>query len=249
MYGDQELNFGLVASLAAAVISTVGILAMAVFSEWSRRNSAYFSAFAVGLLTVGVLFHLIPEAMSLSEMALSWVAVGFAVMVLIGIAVQALVGGRPKGAALTFGYASIIALAAHSFLDGIIYAASFQENPFTGWLATGGLLFHEFPEGVIAVMLLLAAGIGRLSAVIIAFAAAAITTVSGTLCALYILEAANGLPLAAMLGGAAGGLIYVLIVHLGPHAAQASDKRGYDFAAIGVVIGIAAIILRKLSFG
>lgn len=248
MFGDQGIQYGLAASLLAAAVSTLGIIAMVFFGAWSKRNSGYFSAFAVGLLTVGVMFHLIPEAMSISNMALSWVAVGFAAMVLIGIGVQAIVGGRPDGAALTFGYASIIALAAHSTLDGVIYAASFQENPFTGWLATGGLLFHEFPEGVIAVMLLLTAGIGRMQSIIVAFLAAAVTTVLGTYGAYFVLERAQGMPLAAMLGGAAGGLIYVLIVHLGPHAAKAPDRRGYDFAAYGVITGITAIIFQQLSY-
>ena len=131
-------------------------------------------------------------------------------MVLVGIAVQAVVGGRAEGAALTFGYASIIALAVHSLLDGVIYAASFQEEAFTGWFATGGLLFHEFPEGVIAFFLLYQAGVGRLRSVILALIAAGATTVAGTVGANMLLDLTGGLPLAAMLGGAAGGLIYVL---------------------------------------
>jgi zinc and cadmium transporter len=228
-------------------MSTFGIGAMSMFSGWAQRNSAYCSAFAVGLLSVGVLFHLIPEALSLSALALSWVAAGFMFMVLVGISVQAAVNQRAEGAALTFGYASIIALAAHSFLDGAIYAASFQEQPFTGWLATSGLLFHEFPEGVIAYALLAQAGIGRTRAMIFAFIAAAVTTIVGTLLANMIVNVSNGLPIAAMLGAAAGALIYVLIVHLGPHAAKTPNRRGYDLASIGVVVGTIAIILQSLG--
>ncbi len=228
-------------------MSTFGIFAMALFSQWAQRNSAYCSAFAVGLLTVGVLFHLIPEAVSLSRMAVTWVAVGFAVMILIAIAVQASVSRRPEGAALTFGYASIIALAAHSFLDGAVYAASFQEEAFTGWLATGGLLFHEFPEGVIAYALLAQAGLPRIRAIILAFAAAAVTTVAGTIAAQSLFGLAAEPPIAAMLGAAAGALIYVLIVHLGPHATRTPNKRGYDIAMFGVAVGTAAIILQQMS--
>ena len=248
MFGD-EVIYGLNASLLAAAISAFGILAAAAYGAWVARNSAHLSAFAVGLLTVAVIFHLIPEAMHHSSNAIGWVAVGFAVMVLVGIGVQAAVSGRAEGAALTFGYASIIALAAHSLLDGVIYAASFQKEAFTGWLATGGLLFHEFPEGVIAFFLLYQAGLGKLRSVILAMLAAAFTTVAGTLGANFLLDLTGGLPLAAMLGGAAGGLIYVLIVHLGPHAAQAPQKRGYWVASLGVVVGTIAVILNMLAGG
>ena len=254
LFGDQEIFFGLTASLLAAAISTSGIIVMTIFGAWAKRNSGYFSAFAVGLLSVAVMLHLIPEAMHHSKMAssnpvmaLSWVAVGFTAMVLVGMTVQVAFRRRPDGAALTFGYASIIALAAHSLLDGVIYSASFQEDPFTGWLSTGGLLFHEFPEGVIAFLLLIEAGLGRFRAMVLAFIAASVTTVAGTLGAYYLLGLLGGLPLAAMLAAAAGALIYVLIVHLVPHAARTPNDRGYEIAALGVVIGTIAIIFQQLA--
>lgn len=247
MIGDSGTFGGLVASFAAAGMSAFGVIAMSQFSGWAQRNSALCSAFAVGLLTVGVLFHLIPEAMSFSKLALSWVAVGFAAMVLIGIAVQAAVSRQPEGAALTFGYASVIALAAHSFLDGAIYAASFQEEAFTGWIATGGLLFHEFPEGVIAYALLAQAGLSRARAIFLATLSAAATTIAGTVTAQALFGLAKSLPIAALLGSAAGALIYVLIVHLGPHAARTPGKRGYDIAMLGVVVGTAALLFENLT--
>lgn len=247
MFGDILIIDGLMASLAAAAMSTLGVFAMASFSDWARRNVGYCSAFAVGLLSVGVMFHLIPEAISLSKFALSWVAGGFMAMVLIGIAVQFAVSQRAEGAALTFGYASIIVLASHSFLDGVVYAASFQEAAFTGWLATSGLMFHEFPEGVIAYALLAQAKLPKNRAIALALIAAAATTVAGTLVGGFMFSIAKSLPIAAMLGGSAGALIYVLIVHLGPHAAASPDKRGYDFAMLGVMLGAGAIIFQKLS--
>ena len=249
MLGDLHIIHGLNASLVAAATSTVGILSIAAFGSLAQRNSHYFSAFAVGLLTVSVFLHLILQAYSLSSNALSWVAGGFTLMVLIGITVQLAVSRRADGAALTFGYASIIALAAHSFLDGIIYATVFQAEPFTGWLATGGLLFHEFPEGVIAFFLLSEAGLGRIRSMVLAFFAAAITTIAGTVGGNLLIEFANGVPLAPMLGAAAGALLYVLIFHLGPHAAKAPGRRGYLVAAFGVVVGTIAVVMNVLNGG
>jgi zinc transporter ZupT len=240
---------GLSASLAAAAISTAGIAAVAIFGAVAERNSGYFSAFAVGLLSVGVAFHLIPEALETSLSAISWVAGGFAIMVLIGIAVQLSVNRSADGPALTFGYASIIGLAAHSFLDGVIYAAAFSEEEMTGWVATGGLLLHEFPEGIIAYFLLAQAGASSFRSFVLAFLAASCTTIAGAVAANVIVGLTTGPSLTAMLGGAAGALIYVLIVHLGPHAARAPGKGGYLFAQLGAAVGVAALILNSLNGG
>lgn len=245
--GEHEIVYGLRASILAGAISIVGILAVAVARGWVRRNSPFFSAFAIGLLSVAVLFHLVPESLDLSTNAIGWVTAGFALMVLVGIGVEFAVSRRPEGAALTFGYASIIGLGAHSFLDGVIYAASFQEDALTGWLAVGGLLTHEFPEGVIAFVLLTQAGLGLFRAMIFAAIAASFTTVVGTVSAYSLIDFLGEPPLAAMFGGAAGALIYVLIVHLAPHAAKAPNRHGYTVAQFGVVVGVAALLAKTAS--
>ena len=238
---------GLLASLIAASISTIGILTVASVGAAAERNSGYVSAFAVGLLGVGVLLHLAPEAVSHSLGAASWILVGFSAMVVIGIVVQLFVNRGAEGAALTFGYVSIIGLAVHSFLDGVIYAAVFQKAGLEGLITVGGLLLHEFPEGVIAFFLLAHAGLTRLKAIILAFAAAAMTTVAGAIIANAAIGLTSDVSMAALTGAAAGALIYVLIFHLGPHAARAPKRRGYLAAQLGVVVGVAAVILNSLG--
>lgn len=249
MFGDVQHIYGLGASLTAAAITACGLLSIAAFGAMVQRYGALFSAFAVGLLMVGVLFHLVLEALNISMDALTWVGTGFMVMALIGIAIHAVFNRRADGAALTFGYASIIALSAHSFLDGVIYALVFQEEPFTGWLTTAGLLTHEYPEGIIAYFLLSHAGLGVVRSMLYGFLAAGATTVAGTLLGNVILSFTMNAPLAAMYGGAAGALIYVLVVHLGPQATKASGGGGYAAAQFGVIVGTIAVILHSIGGG
>lgn len=240
---------GLGAASIAACVSIAGVLTVAAFGAAAERHSGYFSAFAVGLLTVGVAFHLIPETLDASLGAASWIVAGFSIMVLIGIAVQLSVSRSADGAALIFGYASIIGLSAHSFLDGVIYAAAFGDDAFTGWITTAGLLLHEFPEGIIAYFLLANAGLRRSRAVALAIFAAAITTLLGAVVANIAVSMTEGPPLTAMMGGAAGALIYVLIVHLAPHASRAPRRRGYAYAMLGVAVGVAVLIVNSLGGG
>lgn len=237
-----EFPDGLWASLLAAAVSTAGLMSMALIGDWGRRNGSYFSAFAVGVLLVAVLFHLLPEAVASATNALLWIGVGFAVMTSVGVGSAALVINRRPGAGLALGYVSIVALGFHSFMDGVIYQLSFHAEPFTGWLSTLGLLLHEFPEGVIGFFLLRNAGFSVRSAAIVAFFAASLTTVLGTLTAAFFVESADDVPLGPLLGATAGGLIYVIVAHLGPHAAQAPNRRGYAVASLGVAVGIAAVI-------
>lgn len=249
MFGDEAIIHGLSASVTAAAITTIGLVAVAAFGDLVQRYSANFAAFAVGLLTVAVLFHLIPEALDTSMDSIAWIGTGFMVMAVIAIAVQAIVYRRADGPALTFGYASVIALAAHSFLDGVVYAVVFQDEPFTGWLTTGGLLVHEFPEAVIAFYLLAHAGLSRIPAILVGFIAAGLTTVAGTIFANVLFALTMTPPLAAMYGGAAGALIFILIVHLGPQAVNVPNKKGYDVAQLGVIVGTAAIIFDCIAGG
>ena len=247
MFNDPHVVYGIIASLVAASVSTLGLLSMAALGDWGRRNSSYFSSFAIGILLVAVFLHLIPEAFHESENAWQWVLAGFFGMTFFALVLRYFAHENRSGSNLAFGYASIIALGFHSFLDGVIYGTTFHSEPFTGVLATSGLLLHEFPEGVIAYFLMVEAGANRTHAVLWAFIAASITTVAGALASALFIENIEGLPFGALLALAAGALIYVMVFHLGPHARFTPKKRGYLLSMTGVAVALAAVILRESS--
>ncbi|MFN0023021.1 MAG: ZIP family metal transporter [Parvularculaceae bacterium] len=238
---------GLAASFLAAAISSVGLLSMAALGDWGKRNSPYFSAFAIGVLLVAILFHLTPEALTYSAGAINWMVAGFFAMVGIGMLLRLLTQTDRNVHGAAFGYASIVALGFHSFVDGLIYEATFHAELFTGAIATMGLLLHEFPEGVIAYFLARGAGLDRPQSVFWAFIAASATTVAGAFVAMMYIERVDLLPLGPLLGLAAGGLLYIIIFHLAPHASGTPHRRGYIVASLGVAIGLAAIVLHSLE--
>lgn len=235
---------GVLASIAAAGMSTTGLLSMAALGDWGRRHSAYFSAFAIGILLVAVLFHLLPESLSYEPAAWQWMLGGFLGMSALGFGLRLLSQTRQDGHGIAIGYASVIALGFHSFVDGLIYEATYSAEAFTGGLATAGLLLHEFPEGVIAYFLARDAGLNRVRSIIWAFITASLTTVAGAVVATSFIANVENLPLGEMLGVTAGGLAYIMVFHLGPHASLTPNKRGYLVASVGIVIALAAVILR-----
>lgn len=247
MFGDSEVSGGLYAALVAAGVSTLGLVSIMFVGDWGRKNSPYFSAFAVGFLLVAVFFHLIPEALSYSPDAWNWIAIGLGAMTLFGVILRIVSRQRVDAGDLTFGYASVFVLGAHSVLDGVIYVTTFQKQFFTGGLATFGLLLHEYPEGIIAYFLLREAGLAPLASGFYAFITASVTTIVGALMTAYFIKNVEAIPFSALMGLTAGGLIYIIFLHLAPHASLTPHRRGYLMASIGVVIALAAVILREIA--
>ena len=244
MFELGDIAPGVLASLAAAAVSTFGLLSMAALGDWGKRHSAYFSAFAIGVLLVAVLFHLTPESLSYSPRAWRSILGGFFGMLFFGFGLRLLSHNSRYGRGVAIGYASIVALGFHSFVDGLIYEATYHAEVFTGSITTAGLLLHEFPEGVIAYFLARDAGLDSVRSSVWAFIAASLTTVAGAVIASAFIENVNSLPLGPMLGLAAGGLIYIMVFHLGPHASLTPKKRGYLVASGGIIVALAALILR-----
>lgn len=243
MYG-VELSEGVLASLTAAGVSTLGLLSMAALGDWGRRQSGVFSGFAVGVLSVAVIFHLAPEAIAHADNAWTYMLGSLGVMTLIGLFLRLFFGRNGERGSLAFGFASIFALGFHSFVDGVVYESSFHADIYTGWIATSGLLLHEFPEGVIAYFLMREARLSVTTSVIVAFFASSLTTVLGAFLTVYALEDLGGHMLDPMLAVAAGLLAYIVIFHLGPHAALAPKQRGFFAAALGVIVATLAEIIR-----
>lgn len=243
---DLEIWGGVLAAATAVVVSTVGLASMVFLGDWGRRNSPSFSAFAVGFLLIAIFFHLFPEAFSQTPLALVWIIAGFIGVSFISLSFSVLARRRVDGRDIAIGYASIIALAAHSFIDGFAYETTFREDFLTGALSTFGLLLHEFPEAVIAYFLVRETGAGRYMAAVWAFFAASLTTLVGALLVAMVLPR-EMLDIGALIGLAAGGLLYITVFHLGWHARLAQRGRGYSYMMLGVAISLAAVVISGIA--
>lgn len=242
MFLDESNILAIEASLFAAFLSAVGLLSMAAFGDLGRRYSPYISAFAVGALITVTLFHLLPEGYHYSSRILQWVTFGFFFFLGFGLLLRIFTSGQNLNTDLAFAFTSVLALATHSFLDGVLYATAFHGSGSSGWLSVIGLLVHELPEGVIIYYLLRETSMSTFLAIILAFIAACVSTVLGTFTALTTFNMTET-SIAMMMGITAGAFIYIMTFHLGPHAVATPNRRGYLAASLGVVTMILAIIL------
>jgi zinc and cadmium transporter len=237
------MTFG--ASLAAALVTTAGILVIRNLEGWGRRNSACFACFAAGVLISVSFLHLIPKALSMNGAAAFYLLAGYLFVHLFNRFLSAHVCDRPDTADYAIGLVPLLGIGVHSFIDGVIYSVAFTVSPFTGAAAAIGMILHEFPEGVVTYVLLLRAGFTGRRAFALAFAAAAATTPLGTLVSYPMVARIEGPALGALLSISAGALIYVGASHLLPVAEREARRGSFWAFAGGVVLAIGIVLVHQ----
>ncbi len=229
-------------SLVAALVTSVGIYTIRRFSEWGHRNLTYFICFAAGVLVSASFLHIIPKAFSMNPRAPMWLLAGFLGLYLFNRFLNVFVCQKdPERKEYAIGLVPMIGIGFHSFIDGFIYSIAFTVSILTGYLATIGMVFHEFPEGIITYLLLLQAGFARRKAMLLAFAAAAATTPVGMLVSYPLMGRISQGTLGALLALSAGALVYVGATHLLPKAEQ--EPRRFSLVALGGGVLVAVIIV------
>jgi len=235
----------LATSSLAAIVTSIGIYTIRKFVGWGQRNTTYFMCFAAGVLISASFLHIIPKSLSMNPNASIYLLVGFFGLHLFNRFLTAFVCQKnPEKEQYGIGLVPMLGIGFHSFIDGFIYSIAFTASIFTGFLATAGMVLHEFPEGIITYLLLVRGGFKERKAMIMAFLAAALTTPLGMLVSYPIISEIDKPMLGALLSLSAGALIYVGATHLLPKAEQ--EHKRYSFVALGggVLVAI-TIVLSK----
>ncbi len=245
MPGSFWLAF--VFSLLAAAIGLAALLAIRRYESWGRANAVRFAAFAAGILIAAAFLHLIPEAMALAPAAAAYfLLAGYLAMVLLGQAIGD-AEHTPHEERHAVAIIPLIGIALHSTVDGIAYSVAFRVDAMTGVIAVLGLLLHEFPEAIIAYVLLLKGGFTPRRSFLLAALAAAATTPLGMLASYPFVAPLAGAPLGDVLAFVAGVLVYVGASHLVPHVEHnPGPGRSRAFAA-GIALALLVVLLHRLG--
>lgn len=234
---QAPLLFGLV----AALITTIGLIAVAVRSDWSARQSGLFSLAAGGMLISLSLLHILPEALYMSAAAPIFVLGGFLAGLLLTFAIRTGFPEREGGRAEAL--TPLLAVALHSFLDGVIYSVTFAASFESGVYASTSLIMHEFAEGVIAFAILARHGYRVKEALLWAFLAAAVTTPLGALVSGVFLTGLGPEVVAGLYALSAGLLIYVATGPLMQPLKEEPPVRGIAALGGGIVIALALMAM------
>jgi ZIP family zinc transporter len=232
----------LITSTLAALVTSSGIYTIRRFSDWGNRNTTYFMCFAAGVLISASFLHIIPKSLSMNPHAPIWLLVGFMGLQISNYFIIEFVCEKdPSKKDYTIGIVPMIGIGFHSFIDGFIYSIAFTVSVFTGYLATLGMVLHEFPEGIITYLLLVRGGFRERNSMALAFLAAAATTPLGMLVSYPMVSAIDRETLGALLSLSAGALVYVGATHLLAKAEQEHKK--YSLVALAGGVLVASIIV------
>jgi zinc transporter ZupT len=228
------------ASLLAALVTTIGIYVIRHFEGWGRRNSTYFACFAAGVLISVSFLHIVPKSLGMNEQAPLYLLAGYMFMHLFNRFITAYV--CDKNPEFAIGLVPLLGIGFHSFLDGVVYSITFTVSIFTGILAAMGMVLHEFPEGIITYLLLIRGGGSPKQSLVLAFLAAAISTPVGTLLSYPMISRIEPSLLGALLSVSAGALIYVGATHLLPNAEREPAKYSLVALAAGILVAVGIIV-------
>lgn len=232
-------------SILAALITSLGIFTVRRFSQWANRNITYFMCFAAGVLISASFLHIIPKSFAMNPQAPIWLLLGFMGLHLFNRFITAFVCERdPSKKEYAIGVIPMIGIGFHSFIDGFVYSVAFTVSILTGYLATIGMVLHEFPEGIITYLLLIRGGFSERRAMYLAFLAAAATTPCGMLVSFPLVTSIDRETLGAALSLSAGALVYVGATHLLPKAEQ-EQKRFSLVALLGGILVAVIIVAAK----
>lgn len=229
------ISQAVLASLIAAAVATLGLLTVIVRDHWARRNRIYFTAFAAGILVTTAL-TLFPEALEATANAPIFALAGYLSLYAINVMFK-----RQAGAIV----APMVAIGLHSFVDGFEYGILFDHDAFVGWIASIGLIAHEFAEGVILYSVLRLAKIGRSWSFFGAFVGAALTTPLGAVASELILPSMDAESVGMLLAAASGALLYLGATHLPTHIHRGRKP----LAVIAYIVGVALALALSAFHG
>ena len=236
---QAPLFFGML----AAFVTTLGLLAISLRSDWSQRYANMFGLAAAGMLATFAFLRILPEAFELSQHASIWLTVGFFGGLVLSYVVQSVFPDRPGSTLPSEAVTPLLAVAIHSFIDGIVYAVTFAVSFSSGVFASLGLILHEFPEGVIAFAILRRHGVSNRKSFIWAFLAAAATTPLGVLVSAPFMYGLGAEMLGGMFGLSVGLLLYVATGPLMEPLKQTPPVQGLLALAAGVAIAVTLTLL------
>ena len=232
--------------LAIALIS----LAIVVLLSWKERilNEILILlvALSAGTMIGGAFLHLLPEAIEETDIEIIFpiILFGFMVFYVLEKVLHFHHTHKADGHIHTFHYMSIIGASIHSFIDGLLIAASFVVSIPLGITTSIMVASHEIPKKVGDFGVLVYGGFYRKKALVINFIASLGVIIGGIFG--FIISTSIEIATEYLLPLAAGGFIYVGAADLLPEIRKESDIRKSIIILEVIILGIMFIWLLKI---
>jgi zinc transporter ZupT len=239
------------------------------FGYVSQRRIHFLLGATAGLLLAIAMLDLVPEAIELNEAAPYTIVAGLIVLFLVrhfaGDHGHDHSGGAPEhhhdehghehahdehghervaSHAIGLAVIAFFALGFHRFVDGLVLPAAFELDSAVGFAAASAVLIHQFPDGIAAASLFLAAG-WRRKKVLIGIAIMAVLTPLGSLAGLALIGSET--LVGHLVALAAATFIFIALAELLPEL-RAPEQRapvGWGFG-VGCAVALLVVLIPGL---
>ena len=208
-------------AVSAAGANVLGAVAVISRTRWSLRALDLIVSLAAGFLLSVALLDLFPEA--IARTGAHGAIVVLVAYILVHLTQHTLgrhfhFGEETHEVSEVVSISALIGLLLHTFVDGVAVSSGLRVSSSLGALVFLAVLLHKFPEGLAISSLFLAAGAGRMRALLAACALGAATILGVLLTDEFEMLQNNGLAIAA------GVTLYVGASNLVP---EFQAKRGW----------------------
>ncbi len=241
----MTLTYILLATLAGGLLS---VFAAATLSLTILKDMAHkLVGFSVGVLLAVSFLHMLPEAIETLDAHQVGATVLAGILIFFALEKAALWrhdhhedeghvchSHHPAGSLIVIGDGL------HNFVDGVLIAAAFLQDPALGWATTIAVISHEVPQEVGDFMVLLASGYSRTKALMLNLVSSLAAVVGGLVGWLTLSGASNVIPY--ILALAASSFIYIAVADLVPvlHKQRKPVDFVIQFALLGA--GVALVL-------
>ncbi len=232
------LGISLMLGVVTALANLAGGLIVAA-RPWSRTVLAYFIAFGSGFMLATAVLEMMPVSLQLApKLAPFLILVGYFIVHFFEHSLPAHFhfGEETHHDAFVDPrtvYAAMGGLLIHNFFDGVAIAAGFLVSAWLGWIVFGAIIVHSLPEGFTIASIMAAARKSRRAGTLAAGALGLSRIVGILVMASMVQYVEYGLPISA------GVTIYVAASDLIPEV----NKMGGVKIPMAVALGVMVVVL------
>lgn len=246
------------AAIAGGLLSvlTAAVFAFKVRASWVPM----LVSFAIGALLGAAFLEVLPEAIigsgdaTMTTTTVLAGILGFFVLEKLVLwrhcHIESCEGHEPHGHGHDGSRSGLMILVGdtfHNFVDGVLIAAAFMEDPRLGLVMAVAIVAHEIPQEVGDYLILLHSGYSRARALAFNLLSSLATLVGAMLAYFALSQLTEWIP--TLLGLAAASMIYVAVADLIPSLHKRTELKATLQQISLIVLGVASIVVARALVG
>ncbi|MFH1401221.1 MAG: ZIP family metal transporter [Nanoarchaeota archaeon] len=254
----HELLYALASVVVVSLISVIAAIPFLLKKSVSHKLLLTLLSVSVGTLLGGVFLHLLPEVIHESGLTIQASLIlisGFLVFFILERLVHNHhchkdideVDKGAHGHAYHLAPLNLIGDAIHNFIDGMVIAATYIISVPLGLAATVSVAFHELPQEIADMGILLYAGMKKSKAILFNLLSA-LTAVIGAIVAFVLSGRIHGFE-QFVVPFAAGTFLYIAASNLVPELHRHCSFWETILHLVGILVGIGIMLAIALTGG